>query len=75
MAQVQMASVTRLCSTKSIVTVNGQYPGPTLFAREGDHVVVRVANHVPYNVTIHWYVPRTDLPWQVKHDIDNRIQS
>ncbi|KAK3135379.1 hypothetical protein QOZ80_5BG0418210 [Eleusine coracana subsp. coracana] len=52
---VQMTSVTRLCGTKSIVTVNGQYPGPTLFAREGDHVEVNVVNHSPYNMSIHWH--------------------
>ncbi|KAI0502110.1 hypothetical protein KFK09_017056 [Dendrobium nobile] len=46
---------TRLCSTKPIVTVNGQYPGPTLSAREGDTVLVKVVNHVKYNVTIHWH--------------------
>ncbi|KAM0925369.1 hypothetical protein ACQ4PT_004234 [Festuca glaucescens] len=52
---VQMTSVTKLCSTKSIVTVNGQYPGPTLFAREGDHVEVNVVNNSPYNMSIHWH--------------------
>ncbi|KAJ8511467.1 hypothetical protein OPV22_001901 [Ensete ventricosum] len=46
---------TRLCSTKSIITVNGRFPGPTLYAREGDTVVVKVANHVQENVTIHWH--------------------
>ncbi|KAJ8484736.1 hypothetical protein OPV22_017221 [Ensete ventricosum] len=46
---------TRLCSTKSIATVNGQFPGPTLYAREGDTVLVKVVNHVNYNVTIHWH--------------------
>ncbi|CAD6271942.1 unnamed protein product [Miscanthus lutarioriparius] len=52
---VQMTSVTRLCGTKSIVTVNGQYPGPTLLAREGDHVEVNVVNRSPYNMSIHWH--------------------
>ncbi|KAK3138577.1 hypothetical protein QOZ80_5AG0370690 [Eleusine coracana subsp. coracana] len=52
---VQMTNVTRLCSTKSIVTVNGQFPGPKVFAREGDHLVVKVVNNVAYNVTIHWH--------------------
>ncbi|WOK91822.1 laccase-4-like [Canna indica] len=52
---IQMSNVTRLCNTKSIVTVNGQFPGPEIVAREGDRVVVRVANHVPYNVTLHWH--------------------
>uniref|UniRef100_A0ACD5VWT4 Uncharacterized protein n=1 Tax=Avena sativa TaxID=4498 RepID=A0ACD5VWT4_AVESA len=52
---VQMANVTRLCGTKSIVTVNGQFPGPELIAREGDRVHVRVTNHVPHNMSIHWH--------------------
>ncbi|XP_021757605.1 laccase-4-like [Chenopodium quinoa] len=46
---------TRLCSTKSIVTVNGKYPGPTIVAREDDTVLVKVVNHVKYNLTIHWH--------------------
>ncbi|RWW58194.1 hypothetical protein BHE74_00034976 [Ensete ventricosum] len=45
----------RLCATKSIITVNGQFPGPTLYAREDDTVVVKVVNHVKVNVTIHWH--------------------
>ncbi|CAK9185321.1 unnamed protein product [Ilex paraguariensis] len=48
-------NVTRLCHTKSIVSVNGQYPGPRLVAREGDQVIVKVVNHVANNVTIHWH--------------------
>ncbi|THU51759.1 hypothetical protein C4D60_Mb06t34420 [Musa balbisiana] len=52
--QVVEKKFTRLCSTKSIATVNGQFPGPTLYAREGDTVLVKVVNHVHYNVTIHW---------------------
>ncbi|KAI4993540.1 hypothetical protein ZWY2020_007853 [Hordeum vulgare] len=44
---VGMTSVTRLCGTKSMATVNGQFPGPTLFAREGDHVEVDVVNNSP----------------------------
>lgn len=45
---------TKLCSTKSFVTVNGKFPGPTLYAREDDTVIVRVTNHVKHEVTIHW---------------------
>ncbi|XP_010923124.1 laccase-22 [Elaeis guineensis] len=52
---VVMKNATRLCSTKPIVTVNGRFPGPTLYAREGDNVLVKVVNHVKYNVTIHWH--------------------
>lgn len=47
--------MTRLCHTKTIVTVNGQFPGPRIVAREGDRVVVKVVNHVQNNVSLHWY--------------------
>ncbi|KAI4299453.1 hypothetical protein L6164_032913 [Bauhinia variegata] len=53
--RVVMANTTKLCSTKSFVTANGQFPGPTLYAREDDTVIVRVINHVNENVTIHWH--------------------
>ncbi|EEF28494.1 laccase-4 [Ricinus communis] len=46
---------TKLCSSKPIVTVNGKFPGPTLYAREDDTVLVRVVNKVKYNVSIHWH--------------------
>ena len=50
-----MKNFTRLCETKPIVTVNGKFPGPTLYAMEGDQVVVKLVNSVSYNITIHWY--------------------
>uniref|UniRef100_J3L264 laccase n=1 Tax=Oryza brachyantha TaxID=4533 RepID=J3L264_ORYBR len=32
------------------------YPGPTIYAREGDRIVVNVANRMTrHNVTIHWH--------------------
>ncbi|RWR95399.1 laccase-17 [Cinnamomum micranthum f. kanehirae] len=52
---IQLQSVTRLCHSRSIVTVNGQFPGPRIVAREGDRVVVKVVNQVQNNVTIHWH--------------------
>ncbi|KAJ0028667.1 hypothetical protein Pint_35220 [Pistacia integerrima] len=52
---VVMKNSTKLCSTKPIVTVNGMFPGPTLYAREDDTVLVKVTNHVKYNVSIHWH--------------------
>ncbi|GLJ17035.1 hypothetical protein SUGI_0294720 [Cryptomeria japonica] len=48
-------NVTRLCNTQTIVTVNGQFPGPTIEVQEGDNLVVEVTNSGPYNVTIHWH--------------------
>jgi laccase len=50
-----LQNVTRLCHTKSMVTVNGKFPGPRIVAREGDRLVVRVVNHVQNNISIHWY--------------------
>ncbi|GLT79186.1 hypothetical protein SLA2020_506830 [Shorea laevis] len=52
---IKMQNVTRLCQTKSIVTVNGQFPGPRIIAREGDRLLIKVVNQVQYNVTIHWH--------------------
>ncbi|XP_065872688.1 laccase-4-like [Euphorbia lathyris] len=52
---VVMQNFTKLCSTKSIVTVNGKFPGPTIYAREDDTLNIRVINNVQYNVSIHWH--------------------
>ncbi|XP_057970809.1 laccase-17-like [Malania oleifera] len=52
---IRLQNVTRLCHTKSIVTVNGQFPGPRIIARDGDQVLIKVANHVQNNITIHWH--------------------
>ncbi|KAF1894819.1 hypothetical protein Lal_00028262 [Lupinus albus] len=52
---VVMKNATKLCSIKPIVTVNGKFPGPTIYAREDDTVLVKVVNHVKYNVSIHWH--------------------
>ncbi|KAM5583882.1 laccase-17-like [Rosa sericea] len=52
---VQLQNVTRLCHTKSIVTINGQFPGPRIVAREGDRLLIKVVNHVQSNISIHWH--------------------
>lgn len=52
---IKLKNVTRLCHTKAIVTANGKFPGPKISAREGDTVLVKVTNHVQYNVSIHWH--------------------
>ncbi|MQL83053.1 hypothetical protein Taro_015522 [Colocasia esculenta] len=59
--QVQTTRITKLCHTKDIVTINGMLPGPVLYAREGDHVVVKVTNETPHNATIHWHGVRQML--------------
>ncbi|CAN4098815.1 unnamed protein product [Withania somnifera] len=52
---IRLKKVTRLCKTKTIVTVNGKFPGPRVVAREGDRLVVKVVNHVSNNVSFHWH--------------------
>lgn len=54
----------RLCSNKSILTVNGQFPGPTIHVTEGDTIVIDVVNRATENVTIHWHgVKQPRYPW------------
>ncbi|XP_059666804.1 laccase-12-like [Cornus florida] len=52
---VQATKVKRLCKTHNSITVNGQFPGPTLEVNNGDSLVVKVVNRARYNVTIHWH--------------------
>nr|QEQ55826.1 laccase 17-like protein [Camellia sinensis] len=52
---IQLQNVTRLCHTKSMVTVNGKFPGPRIVAREGDRLLIKVVNHVQNNMSIHWH--------------------
>ncbi|KAI3678544.1 hypothetical protein L6452_37840 [Arctium lappa] len=62
--KVQEQAARRLCRNHRIVTVNGQFPGPTLDVQNGDSLVVKVTNAAPYNVTIHWHgVRQLRNPW------------
>lgn len=57
-------SYTRLCETKKILTVNGQFPGPTIKVRQGDTAYVHVHNEANESVTIHWHgVKQPRYPW------------
>ena len=49
------AVVKRLCQTNKIITVNGQFPGPTIEVNSGDTLVIRAVNMAQYNVTLHWW--------------------
>ncbi|KAI0530665.1 hypothetical protein KFK09_000212 [Dendrobium nobile] len=61
---IQETPYTRLCSSKNILTVNGQFPGPTIYARKGDTVIVNVQNQGDYNITLHWHGLRQPRnPW------------
>ena len=44
------------CMQTTIISINGQYPGPSFRAREGDTIVVEIENKMPTeNVVIHWH--------------------
>ncbi|KAA3474386.1 laccase-11-like [Gossypium australe] len=46
---ILVKNISRLCHAKPTV-VNGRFPGPTIYAREGDRVIVNVTNHAK-NIT------------------------
>ncbi|KAL9237671.1 hypothetical protein vseg_012192 [Gypsophila vaccaria] len=61
---VKEAPYERLCNTKFILTVNGEYPGPTIYVHKGDTVLVKVINHSKHNITLHWHgVKQPRNPW------------
>ncbi|RVW79297.1 putative laccase-5 [Vitis vinifera] len=61
---VREALYTRLCSTKNILTINGRFPGPTIYAKKGETIIVDVYNRGKENVTIHWHgVTMPRYPW------------
>ncbi|PKI75397.1 hypothetical protein CRG98_004186 [Punica granatum] len=55
---------TRLCATKSMLVVNGMFPGPTIRVRRGDTVFVNAINKGTFGVTLHWHgVLQPRNPW------------
>uniref|UniRef100_A0A0D9XYA3 Laccase n=1 Tax=Leersia perrieri TaxID=77586 RepID=A0A0D9XYA3_9ORYZ len=49
--EVGNMSISQLCMPERIITaVNGQLPGPTIFANEGDTVVVHMVNESPHGI-------------------------
>ncbi|KAF9602475.1 hypothetical protein IFM89_028489 [Coptis chinensis] len=59
--KVQKMRITKMCKSKDIVTVNGMFPGPVVYAQEDDRIIVKVTNETPYNATIHWHGVRQRL--------------
>lgn len=45
------------------IAVNDQIPGPTLHFTEGDHVRIRVFNHIDQGTAIHWH--GLLVPWKM----------
>ncbi|KAI2632784.1 multicopper oxidase [Xylaria nigripes] len=53
---------------KSVILVNGQFPGPLIEANWGDNIEVTVHNHIdnlPEGTAIHWHgFLQTGTPWE-----------
>ncbi|XP_022684582.1 laccase-21 [Setaria italica] len=61
---IKETKITRLCHETTILAVNDQFPGPTIYARKGDVVVVNVYNQGNKNITLHWHgVDQPRNPW------------
>ncbi|CAN0903902.1 LAC3 [Linum grandiflorum] len=61
---IEAKPVKRLCRTHNTITVNGQFPGPTLDVRNGDTLVIRAINRAQYNISLHWHgVRHLRNPW------------
>ncbi|XP_059068974.1 laccase-12-like [Cryptomeria japonica] len=52
---IKETPITRQCQRRNIITVNGQFPGPTLYVHRGDTLIVKTYNTAPHNATIHWH--------------------
>ncbi|KAK9910141.1 hypothetical protein M0R45_034116 [Rubus argutus] len=59
--KVQTTRIAKLCNSKDMVTINGMFPGPVVYAQEDDKIIVKVTNETPYNTTIHWHGVRQKL--------------
>ncbi|KAK8632961.1 hypothetical protein V6N13_013817 [Hibiscus sabdariffa] len=46
-------NVTRLCHTRTVLTVNRKFPGPRLVAREGDRVIVKYLH--AFGISGEWF--------------------
>ncbi|PKI73464.1 hypothetical protein CRG98_006045 [Punica granatum] len=61
---LKKSNFTRLCNTKSMLTVNDSFPGPVIRVQKGDVAYVNVHNQGKYGVTIHWHgVKQPRNPW------------
>ncbi|KAK3432324.1 laccase-14 [Eucalyptus grandis] len=62
---VNETPIEMLCETnRSVLIVNGLFPGPEIRAHKGDTIYVNVTNLGPYGITIHWHgVRQIRYPW------------
>ncbi|KAL0720064.1 hypothetical protein Bca4012_069388 [Brassica carinata] len=53
------------CFEKLVITINGQFPGPTIKAQQGDTIIVELKNSfMTENVAVHWHgIRQIGTPW------------
>ncbi|KAL0763953.1 hypothetical protein Bca101_080104 [Brassica carinata] len=50
------------CFEKLVITINGQFPGPTIKVQQGDTIIVELKNSfMTENVAVHWHGIRQAL--------------
>lgn len=54
MLQVDYMNIRRLNTKKRLIAVNGMFPGPTVYANEGDRLIIKVTNGIKEDIAIHW---------------------
>ena len=44
------------CFQKLVITINGKFPGPPIYAHQGDTIIVEAKNALlTENIAIHWH--------------------
>ncbi|CAF2032832.1 unnamed protein product [Brassica napus] len=53
------------CFEKLVITINGQFPGPTIKAQQGDTIIVELKNSfMTENAVVHWHgIRQIRTPW------------
>ncbi|KAI0441959.1 multicopper oxidase [Xylaria telfairii] len=50
--------------SRNVILINGQFPGPLIEVNEGDDVLVKVHNKMPFNTTMHFHgIEQVNTPW------------
>lgn len=61
---VKETTLSIFCANRTVLTVNGSFPGPQIRATRGQKVRVKVQNDGDYGVTIHWHgIKQPRNPW------------
>lgn len=61
---VKEATFPKFCANRTVLAVNGIFPGPEIRVHRGQNVRVKVQNSASYGITIHWHgIRQFRNPW------------